>query len=72
MQILGGLPGFPAAILAEMVHDEPDIIEVAHPGLGMPEPEALREIPHQCLGSLHQFGRGRNPLGNRLHGFRFH
>lgn len=64
MQILCGPPFYPPTILTEMVHDQPDVIEVAKTCLRVPEPEAVGKLPHQSLGPSPQFGGRRVPFGD--------
>lgn len=66
MEFLGSLPCAPPAILPEMLHDEPHVVEMFHAGIGMTEPEAFGEASNQIIGTFHQFRRRRNRRGGFL------
>lgn len=63
MKLLGVTPGSAVTILAEVFHDQPHVLQMTKPGLGMPEPETLRMAPDQRHRPLDQLrrrrGRGR-------------
>jgi hypothetical protein len=63
VKLLGVTPGSAVAVLAEVFNDQPHVLQMTKPGLGMPEPETLRVAPHQGRRPLEQLrrrrGRGR-------------
>lgn len=69
MKFLGRPPGTVASIFPQMLNHQAHVLVVADAGLGMPEPEAFRELPDQRSGALHQFrgGRNRNRSGGIQH-----
>lgn len=59
MQVLGGPPGAMAAILAQVLNHQTQVLEMANARFGMAKPEALRVCPDQGRGAFDQFGRRR-------------
>ncbi len=50
MQFLRGPPGSPPAVFAEVFHHQPDVFQMANPGLRVAKPKTLR-MPANQFGS---------------------
>ena len=60
MQLLGRPPGAAIAVFPQMLHNQPNVLQMTDAGLGMSEPKALRVSANQFAGPLDECRRCRH------------